>query len=142
MRASTDEAHIGLLAQFFASTSQGRDRSEEVLGQIASRVRSWGVALHDLYIFTDEEIRKYLSDDPVEGEGPSLSKALSHRGVVTEAVSLARALHAEFVPTADLGDFVGRLAKSRPRDGSSPSSGLERTPVTSKWILSGFASRW
>ena len=127
LRASTDEAHVGLLAQFFASTSQGKDRPEEVLGQIASRVRTWGVSLHDLYIFTDEEIKGYLSSDPVEGDGPSLSRALSHRGVVTEAVTLARALHAEFAPTADVGDFVGRLAKSRPRDGSSPSSARSRS---------------
>ena len=41
LNAPSKEAHVGLLAQFFASTSQGKDRSEEVLGQIASRVRAW-----------------------------------------------------------------------------------------------------
>ena len=127
LNAPSEEAHVGLLAQFFASTSQGKDRSEEVLGQIASRVRAWGVALHDLYIFTDEEIARYLADDPAEGQGPSLSKALSQRGVVLEAVALARALHSRHVPTADVEAFVGRLAGAGPRDSSSTSSARSRS---------------
>ena len=127
LSASSEEAHVGLLAQFFASTSQGKDRSEAVLGQIASRVRAWGVALHDFYIFTDEEIKRYLADDPAEGPGPSLSKAFSQRGVVLEAVALARALHARHVPTADVEAFVGRLAGAGPRDGSSASSARSRS---------------
>ena len=127
LNASSEEAHVGLLAQFFASTSQGKDRSEAVLGQIASRVRAWGVAPHDLYMFTDEGIKRYLADDPAEGPGPSLSKAPSQRGVVLEAVALARALHARHVPTADVEAFVGRLAGAGPRDSSSTSSARSRS---------------
>ena len=127
LNAPSEEAHIGLLAQFFASTSQGKDRSDEVLGQIASRVRAWGVALHDLYIFTDEEIARYLADDPAEGLGPSLSKALSQRGVVLEAVALARTLHSQHVPTANVEAFVGRLAGAVPRESSSTSSARSRS---------------
>ena len=126
LKASSEDVHVGLLAQFFASTSQGKDRSSEVLGQIAARVRAWGVVLHDLYIFTGEGVKKYFAEDPVEGQGPSLSKALSHRGVVIEAVSLARALHAQHLPAADVGAFVGRLAGSGPRDSSSTSSARSR----------------
>ena len=40
LKASSEDAHVGRLAQFFASTSQGKGRSEEVLGQIAARVRA------------------------------------------------------------------------------------------------------
>ena len=79
------------------------------------------------YIFIDEEIKKYFSEDPIAGEGLSFSKALSHRGVVTEAVSLARTPHAQHLPSADVGEFVGRLAGSRLRDGSSTSSARSRS---------------
>ena len=64
---------MGLLAQFIGSTPQGRGLSEAILNQVAARVRAWGVAVHDLQNFTNEEIQKYLSNDPATGEGPSLS---------------------------------------------------------------------
>ena len=85
------------------------------------------MALHDLYIFTDEEVKKYFAEDPVECQGPSLSKALSHRGMVIEAVSLARTLHAQHLPAADVGAFVGRLAGSGPGDSSYTSSARSRS---------------
>ena len=140
LKASSEEVHVCLLAQFFASTSQGKDRSEEVFGQIASRVRAWGVALHDLYISTEQEIKQYLADDPVEGQGPSLSKALSQRGVVSEAVSLARAFHARHVPAANVEAFVGRLAGSGPRDSSSASSARSRSKRRRAELPSGPAA--
>ena len=43
------------------------------------------------------------------------------------AVSLTRALHAQHLPAADVGAFVGRLAGSGPRDSSSTSSARSRS---------------
>ena len=78
LRTSSETVRVGFLAQFVGSTSQGKDLSETALTQVAVRVQAWGVVVHDLHNFTNEDLQEQLSRDPESGEGapPSPGPAL------------------------------------------------------------------
>ena len=39
------------------------------LNQVASRVRAWGLAVHDFHDFSDGELQRYFAQDPATGAG-------------------------------------------------------------------------